>query len=821
MIDFRYHLVSIVAVFLALAIGIVVGSTALKPAVLTGLQKTATAEKARIDALFAKNAQLNNQLRAAQAYAQAGEHLTLGGLLEGQRVVLVTAPGFPGGVVSGVSTALSQAGATVTGQVQLQSQFFTAGTQSDLDTLNRQLTPAGVTLRSGTQQAQAGELIASAILTKNGPTQPAAGVADATGRSILSGYAAGGFLSISGNPAARATLAVVIIPAAPPTTTGTSSASQTLVTVAQQLNLAGLGTVVAGQLSGSGTGSAIDVMRSGGQSDHFSSVDDADTVIGQIVVAQALYEQMSAGKSGSYGALASAAAAAPSPAPTPAPSSTATATVQQSTAAKHPAAGKHSSAVRAAGPHHLGERPVSRRRGAARSLAGAALAAGAARGAYALLRARPPGGAQTWTRTNHRGEPLTLLEGPAAAAGAALAAALAPGLPGRTRAALVTAAAGAAALGGYDDLAGGGDRRGFRGHLGALAHGEVTTGAVKLGGIGLTGLAASAVLGGSPVDAAVNAGLIAGGANLLNLFDLRPGRAIKVASLAGGLIAVAGARPGARRPRPGSPSARPWRWPARTWGSGPCWATAGPTPSGPRSAPPPRPACRAPAGSPCWPASSRSPPPARKSASPRSSSARRPCTGSTCWAGGPWPPPPPQARPVQARALLARPLLAGPVLAGTAPVRAPRTRPRISLPRRGRQPAPRDQGAGNGDRGRPGAGHSQGAGRRRDRPGRRPHRRDHHRVEHRGLRPPAGLRAHGLRDLPGHRVRDREPGAQHHLRRRPGRRPDQRPDPRAGRAGGPAAGQGTPEPGPAARPRPARSRPRRCPGRSCCSPRSA
>ena len=42
MIDFRYHLVSIVAVFLALAIGIVVGSTALKPAVLSGLQKTAT-----------------------------------------------------------------------------------------------------------------------------------------------------------------------------------------------------------------------------------------------------------------------------------------------------------------------------------------------------------------------------------------------------------------------------------------------------------------------------------------------------------------------------------------------------------------------------------------------------------------------------------------------------------------------------------------------------------------------------------------------------------------------------------------------------------
>jgi UDP-GlcNAc:undecaprenyl-phosphate GlcNAc-1-phosphate transferase len=186
-----------------------------------------------------------------------------------------------------------------------------------------------------------------------------------------------------------------------------------------------------------------------------------------------------------------------------------------------------------------GRRP----RRAAGSVLGPVLAAGAARGAYALLRAWPPGGAATWTRTNHRGEPVTLLEGPAAAAGAALAAGLTPGLPGRARAALVTAAAGAGAFGGYDDLAGSGGRRGFRGHLGALAHGEVTTGAVKIGGIGAAGLAASALLGGGPVDVAVNAGLIAGGANLLNLFDLRPGRAIKVAALAGGLLAATG-RPG-------------------------------------------------------------------------------------------------------------------------------------------------------------------------------------------------------------------------------------------------------------------------------------
>ena len=87
-----------------------------------------------------------------------------------------------------------------------------------------------------------------------------------------------------------------------------------------------------------------------------------------------------------------------------------------------------------------------------------------------------------------------------------------------------------------------GDRRGFRGHLGALRHGEVTTGAVKLGGIGTAGIVSAALAGGPPADMVINAGLVAGGANLLNLFDLRPGRAVKVA--------VASGRPD-RRGRPG------------------------------------------------------------------------------------------------------------------------------------------------------------------------------------------------------------------------------------------------------------------------------
>jgi len=338
-IDFRYHLVSIIAVFLALAIGIVIGSTSvLKGAVLSGLQKTSAAEKSRIDSLYAQNSQLKQQLNAAESFATASEHVLLDGLLAGQRVVLVEAPGAPGSVINGVQNALTTAGATVTGQVLFQTQFFSTGAASDLDTLNRQLTPAGMTLRAGSPQAQAGQLIASAILTQD---QALAGSAESADQAILSGYAAAGYLSASPRPADRATLAVVIIPASPASTNDANVASQTLVTLAQQLNQADSGTVVAGQLSGSGPGSAIDVMRAGGRGGHVSTVDNADTATGQVVVAQALYEQQADGRSGSYGALPGASAAGPSPAPVPSatPSATTSATAS-ATASRHPVTGK-------------------------------------------------------------------------------------------------------------------------------------------------------------------------------------------------------------------------------------------------------------------------------------------------------------------------------------------------------------------------------------------------------------------------------------------------------------------------------------------------
>jgi hypothetical protein len=176
----------------------------------------------------------------------------------------------------------------------------------------------------------------------------------------------------------------------------------------------------------------------------------------------------------------------------------------------------------------------------------------AAATAMRLLREHPPGGAARWERTNHAGATVTLLEGPAYAAGAAAGAACLGAGPGP-----LLATAAAAGVGALDDLRGDSASKGFKGHLGALARGEVTTGAVKIVGLAVTGVAAAALVDsqarrdagdgrdvtrprGIPAaaDTLVGGAVVAGMANLLNLLDLRPGRALKAAVLVGALTAA-------------------------------------------------------------------------------------------------------------------------------------------------------------------------------------------------------------------------------------------------------------------------------------------
>ncbi len=193
-------------------------------------------------------------------------------------------------------------------------------------------------------------------------------------------------------------------------------------------------------------------------------------------------------------------------------------------------------------------------RRAAAALVGAAATALVLRGWAARTPAATGAHApDPWQRTNYRGRTVSLSGGLAAAAGAGAAAAAAGGTA-RTAAAGVLATAGAGLLGLVDDRSQDpGAARGLRGHLRALARGEVTTGAMKLFGIPVLSVAAAALLDRQSVlvqptgtvrrgvDVLCSGALVAGTANLVNLFDLRPGRALKATgALAAPLLLVPG-----------------------------------------------------------------------------------------------------------------------------------------------------------------------------------------------------------------------------------------------------------------------------------------
>jgi len=191
-------------------------------------------------------------------------------------------------------------------------------------------------------------------------------------------------------------------------------------------------------------------------------------------------------------------------------------------------------------------------RSLARSRAGLALA-GAAAGRAALaaagvLAASDRG--RAWARTNYAGRPVTLLGGPALTLAATATGVL--GAPAGWRTATAVAGGVSGLVGGYDDLVGARPEqardKGLAGHLRALRAGRVSAGAVKVAGIGAAGAVAALLTSrgrgpGALTDAVLTTGLVAGTANLLNLLDLRPGRAAKagVLTAAAGLGGPAGA----------------------------------------------------------------------------------------------------------------------------------------------------------------------------------------------------------------------------------------------------------------------------------------
>jgi hypothetical protein len=257
-----------------------------------------------------------------QAFAQAAAPLLLSHLLDGQSVVLVSAPGAEPQVINGIGAAVRQAGGTVTGQLEMQQQFFdTSATTEHSLTALAQLAPPGTagTGQSSQQAADpqlagqiaAASVLAAAIVTRNVPA-----LSPAQSHAILAGFAQGGFLLASKPVLAPATLAVVITPATPPTAADSDPANLALIYLTQKLSATSLGAVLAGSISGSGSGSAIDELVSGNTGIEVSSVDNADTESGQIIAVQALSQLLAGHKPANYGV---GPGAVPSPAPTPSP----------------------------------------------------------------------------------------------------------------------------------------------------------------------------------------------------------------------------------------------------------------------------------------------------------------------------------------------------------------------------------------------------------------------------------------------------------------------------------------------------------------------
>jgi hypothetical protein len=328
LIDFRYHLVSIVAVFLALATGLVLGSTALRGFVLSGLKAAVANEKSINQSLYAHNSQLRQRISADDAFARAAEPALVTGLLTGQNVVLVLAPGADGSTVSGITSVLRQAGATVTGQVVLSAQFFDTGalTEQRLESTAKNLKPPGVVAPKSAfdpqiagQQAAA-QVIATAIVNHDGvPTLPAT-----QSQQILTGFAQ--FLQVRGagsgpSLAGQATMAVVVVPGTVPSPKTATPFNLALVSLTQDLQEASKGALLAGNLMGTGPRSAVRAVSSGAAGVRLTTVDNADTAAGQIIVAQALWELLQSPATAiAYGVRPDK---VPSPAPSPSPSASA------------------------------------------------------------------------------------------------------------------------------------------------------------------------------------------------------------------------------------------------------------------------------------------------------------------------------------------------------------------------------------------------------------------------------------------------------------------------------------------------------------------
>jgi hypothetical protein len=299
-ISLRHHAISLAAVFLALAIGVVLGSGFLSDTLLSGLRDDKRQLQERIDELEQHNNTLNEKLNAASEFDTAMAGRIIQGMLGGKSVVIFRTPDAPDGVVDALVRLIGGAGGTLTGTVGLTQQFVDANAAEKLQSVvASSIAPTGTKLSTTSvdQGSQAGDLLGIALQINKDPAAPP--IDEMQRQTVLAALRQTGFITFSDGITAAHTALVV--------TGGRMSddagnAGPTVARFAAALSPHGAGTIVAGtDGSASGT-SAIAVVRADpGMAGSVTTVDDADIESGRITVILALHDLISGGRAAQYG----------------------------------------------------------------------------------------------------------------------------------------------------------------------------------------------------------------------------------------------------------------------------------------------------------------------------------------------------------------------------------------------------------------------------------------------------------------------------------------------------------------------------------------
>lgn len=304
MISLRYHAVSIAAVFLALAMGVVLGASGVSDRLLSAVSSQRDDLGAQVTRLTAERDALAAQDRAADEFATRVGPAAVRGLLAGQTVALVVAGGDEQDR-DGVTGLIGQAGGTVTGRVELTDAVGDPARADQLRELTSQLLPAGAQLPAASDTGSlVGGLLGGVLLAPDGGA--AVGRDDAD--SVLTGLTSAGFVR-PGTPPGAAKLVLVLTGGGQDGVDAADSAA-VYARLAAQLDLAGAGAVLAGRGGSADATGAVGVARADPQVvARLSTVDDVQSGAGRVAAVLALHEQLD-GHAGSYGTGANAASGA-------------------------------------------------------------------------------------------------------------------------------------------------------------------------------------------------------------------------------------------------------------------------------------------------------------------------------------------------------------------------------------------------------------------------------------------------------------------------------------------------------------------------------